>query len=344
MKDEYLSIMHNQADGMFYVQQDGETAGKYNTLAEAQAKLKSLQTVDKVTATPVADTPGQGKYRNLFENLKKKARFNEKLTEEASAADRAAYMAIRSLYVLHAKDEISIENAKKEIKRIYAEWAVTTKEQEQMNAIFGRQQIYAAAGYEAKKNIGEFRFDTTRTKEENLLEYINLLFVLTESMLGEPVTTKVWKRKLEEQMNRHKSGEEAADEGAGKKVKSADGGAGKKVKSADGGAGRYEKENVFKEFAGENKELLAALKDFEKMRNKAKKPMTERAKKMLVNKLNNKCSPERYVAVLEESINHCWADIYPEKDTAAAPKDKGRKASFDLDKLKKQIIQGPPEG
>ena len=75
-----------------------------------------------------------------------------------------------------------------------------------------------------------------------------------------------------------------------------------------------EKADAFSEFAGGNTYLMAALKDFEKMRKTIKKPMTDRAKRMLVNKLRREFSSEDWIAILEQSINRCWADIYALKD------------------------------
>lgn len=72
--------------------------------------------------------------------------------------------------------------------------------------------------------------------------------------------------------------------------------------------------DAFSEFASGDTSLMAALKDFEKMRKAIKKPMTDRAKQMLVNKLRKEFSPENWIAVLEQSINRCWTDIYALKD------------------------------
>ena len=78
---------------------------------------------------------------------------------------------------------------------------------------------------------------------------------------------------------------------------------------------------VFERFSDGNDELLNALKDFERMRIKIKDPMTERAKTMLVNKLQQKFKPEEWIPVLEQSIFNCWKNVYPLKaqDGAAAP-------------------------
>lgn len=79
------------------------------------------------------------------------------------------------------------------------------------------------------------------------------------------------------------------------------------------------KADAFSEFAGDDAELLEALKDFEQMRKSVKKPMTDRAKKILVNKLQQEFSPHIWISVLEQSIKNCWLDVYPlkeQRDTA----------------------------
>lgn len=75
-----------------------------------------------------------------------------------------------------------------------------------------------------------------------------------------------------------------------------------------------EKKGVFEEFAGEDKELLSVLKDFERMRKEMKKPMTERAKRMLINKLQKDFAKEEWVATLEQSIFHGWDTVWPLRD------------------------------
>lgn len=72
--------------------------------------------------------------------------------------------------------------------------------------------------------------------------------------------------------------------------------------------------DAFAAFAAGDGELLAVLKDFEKMRRSIKKPLTDTAKKLLVNKLENNFPPEQWKPVLEQSIVKCWQDIYPLKE------------------------------
>ena len=72
------------------------------------------------------------------------------------------------------------------------------------------------------------------------------------------------------------------------------------------------KRDVFAEFAGENQTLLAALRDYEAMRNKIRKPMTERARELAVlnlQKLGN--STEDRVAIVNQSVQNSWTGLFP---------------------------------
>lgn len=72
---------------------------------------------------------------------------------------------------------------------------------------------------------------------------------------------------------------------------------------------------VFEGFAGEDKELLSALKAFEAMRNKIKKPMSNDAKGRLVAKLQRMSSDRSmWVAMLNQSEDKCWSDVYELKE------------------------------
>ena len=72
--------------------------------------------------------------------------------------------------------------------------------------------------------------------------------------------------------------------------------------------------DAFAAFAAGDGDLLAGLKDFEKMRRSIRKPMTDRAKQLLVTKLKNEFPPEQWKSVLEQSIVKCWQDVYPLKE------------------------------
>lgn len=58
-------------------------------------------------------------------------------------------------------------------------------------------------------------------------------------------------------------------------------------------------------------ELQQVLQEFLKMRKAIKKPMTERAFEMLLNKLNKMSQDTQVqIKILEQSILHCWQDVY----------------------------------
>lgn len=60
--------------------------------------------------------------------------------------------------------------------------------------------------------------------------------------------------------------------------------------------------------------LLAALNNFEEMRRKIKKPMTDTAKRRLLKNLDKLSkSPEGKVDLLDEAVLHCWQTVYPPK-------------------------------
>ena len=53
-------------------------------------------------------------------------------------------------------------------------------------------------------------------------------------------------------------------------------------------------------------------KDFEAMRKQVKRPMSERAKKLIISKLQ-KLGEDKANEILEQSIVNCWQDVYPLK-------------------------------
>lgn len=73
---------------------------------------------------------------------------------------------------------------------------------------------------------------------------------------------------------------------------------------------------VWKDYAGDDGELLQALTDFDRMRTRKKKPMTDRARKLLLTALEKHSGGDRAckLRMLEESVLHCWDTVYPLKD------------------------------
>lgn len=75
------------------------------------------------------------------------------------------------------------------------------------------------------------------------------------------------------------------------------------------------KENMIVDSYGFNEEVKEALYAFIDMRKAIKKPMTERALKMLINKLNKMTNDDNEkIAILDQSIMHNWQDIYELKE------------------------------
>lgn len=64
-----------------------------------------------------------------------------------------------------------------------------------------------------------------------------------------------------------------------------------------------------------NEALNDAFKDFIKMRNKIKKPMTDNAIKRAINNLNKLAGTDDDLAIqiVNQSVDHCWQDFYPLK-------------------------------
>jgi len=94
------------------------------------------------------------------------------------------------------------------------------------------------------------------------------------------------------------------------------------------------REDVFAEFAAADSDLLKALRDFEAMRKQIDKPLTDRAKGMIVTKL--KTFPrDQWIPILEQSILHCWQGVFPLKDAPqdAQPVGKGAAALTTLREL-----------
>ena len=75
----------------------------------------------------------------------------------------------------------------------------------------------------------------------------------------------------------------------------------------------------------DDSELLEALRDFEKMRKTIKKPLTERAWKILFSRLDQLSADTKgKIAVLNQSIEHCWQSVYPLKENSQKTKGQER--------------------
>lgn len=69
--------------------------------------------------------------------------------------------------------------------------------------------------------------------------------------------------------------------------------------------------DAFAEFSGENAELLKAFRNFEKMRKKLRKPLSDEAKKRLVKKLKSLSEdPDTQIKILNQSEDNCWLSVF----------------------------------
>jgi hypothetical protein len=85
------------------------------------------------------------------------------------------------------------------------------------------------------------------------------------------------------------------------------------------------REDVFAAFAGDDLALFDSLKEFEQMRKQIKKPLTDRAKTGICKKLVSLAGENRglMAQILDQSILHCWQDVYALKDCARSQKASG---------------------
>jgi len=88
------------------------------------------------------------------------------------------------------------------------------------------------------------------------------------------------------------------------------------------------KTNIYSDFTS-NSDLINTLKDFEEMRKKIKKPMSDRAKRMLINELNKLAdTDEKKIAILEQSIFHSWQGVFPLKEDKPQNQGQQQKPTF----------------
>lgn len=80
--------------------------------------------------------------------------------------------------------------------------------------------------------------------------------------------------------------------------------------------------DVFFNYAGNNPALLKALQDFEEHRKALRKPLTDRARELLIKKLNKLAgNPDKKIELLETAIECCWLTVYPPKVENNKPVD-----------------------
>jgi len=85
--------------------------------------------------------------------------------------------------------------------------------------------------------------------------------------------------------------------------------------------------NILIDSYTQNDDLKTTINDFISMRNKIKKPVTQRALKGILNKLDSFTNNDfEKILILENSIENCWLSVYELKNKKASTKvDTGKK-------------------
>ena len=96
---------------------------------------------------------------------------------------------------------------------------------------------------------------------------------------------------------------------------------------------------MFSEYT-ENAELISALVDYAKFRKAIKAPLTDRALKICLNKLDALAdTDERKIKVIEQSIERGWKGLFPLKEEPEPEQNQGEadKGGFDVSKYEQFI-------
>ena len=90
---------------------------------------------------------------------------------------------------------------------------------------------------------------------------------------------------------------------------------------------KKENNNILIDSYTQNNDLKTTINDFISMRNKIKKPVTQRALKGILNKLDSFTNNDfEKILILENSIENCWLSVYELKNKKASTKvDTGKK-------------------
>lgn len=107
------------------------------------------------------------------------------------------------------------------------------------------------------------------------------------------------------------------------------------------GLSSYIQNNTTKEYQKESRanapedcspKLAEAMNNFAQMRKAIKKPMTDRAKQLMLNKLEKLAGSDDdlKIAILDQSIENSWAGVYPLKDNNRQVKNNKPESTSDV--------------
>jgi hypothetical protein len=86
-----------------------------------------------------------------------------------------------------------------------------------------------------------------------------------------------------------------------------------------------------KKYINISQQLKTAIEDFKEFRKKIKKPMTDRAVELLIDKLNKLASDdETRIAILNQSIVNGWQGVFPLKQDTSQEKSKSSNPFFEI--------------
>lgn len=92
--------------------------------------------------------------------------------------------------------------------------------------------------------------------------------------------------------------------------------------------------------------FVETLKDFEEMRKKIKKPMTEKAKALLLERLQELApdNEDMQIKILEQSIVNCWQSVYEIKADDTDLRNRTREAYIEDVEMRKKKAEKEKEG
>lgn len=100
---------------------------------------------------------------------------------------------------------------------------------------------------------------------------------------------------------------------------------------------------VWEEYAGDNLELLEALKEWEKMRNSIQKPLSDRARRMAITSLEKVTKdPKKQIKVIDKAIFKCWQSFYQDDDPSERAKEQLEKQKREDEEHRRMMENGSP--
>ena len=100
-------------------------------------------------------------------------------------------------------------------------------------------------------------------------------------------------------------------------------------------------QNLILEYTG-NEQLRDSLNEFVKMRKLIKKPLTKKALKLNLSKLDNiGNSDQEKILIVNQSIEHSWQSFY-ELNSEKAKKEKFTESSYDLNEWERYAFEHDP--